>query len=484
MDIGLIRSFIQNRTVLGLLVGACFIVTALDLYIDSSQSIIVNSAALQVAKNSEQILDEFNEHTIESLQNKFKDSKAMSLRFLSQASLKDQFEKDAYASLTKDPNKPFYEVQSSDNRMLMRYASTSGNAIIELDIPLDELQAVAGSESTKTLWVLITLAILSSASLAIFFAYLRRSSEVLIETQRKALEYQKQLTWAYGRFFPHQFLDLLKKDSVLDINLGDQVEKRMAVVFSDIRDFTSIVEKLTPAESFQMINNYLRDVGPIIRNHNGFIDKYIGDAIMALFDNPDNAIDATLNIMKLLKEFASSAPQSGFIIREVGVGLHYGPLMVGTVGEIERMDGTVISDVVNTSSRLESLNKAYGTNIILSEQFLEKLTVKDKLKIRFIDHIVAKGKKEGIKIYEVYNIDSPEIIEKKDRILGDFEKAMSCYQNRKFQEAKSYLQNCKKIYPQDVITDLFLHRCERLIADPPGEKWVPIAKLSQKDEVD
>jgi class 3 adenylate cyclase len=498
---GFIQSFIFNRTVLGLMITACFVVTALDLYFDSSQAKVVKLSALTIAKNNIDIITQLQEmhktqgakgsgaEQAEAFNKRLKEiGSPMSIQIFSSISAKDQFQKEAIESLHKSPE-PFSSMEINEEQSLLRYAVNNTafadenvKSYLELDIPMDNLEDLATQEAIKTLWVLVVLAILSSVSLAIFVGFLRHSAAVLVETQKAALNEQKQLTYAYGRFFPHQFLDLLNKKSVLDIHLGDQTEKQMAVLFADIRNFTSIIEKKTPAESFQIINDYLRDVGPIIRKHHGFIDKYIGDAIMALFEKSDDALLATLEIMDLLKRIGFRGDASKQIT-EIGAGIHFGTLMVGTVGEIERMDGTVISDIANSASRLESLNKSYGTHVIISEQFLNSLTYKERFKIRLIDHIYAKGKSNGIKIYEVFDADSLDLVQKKEQIQKDYEKALECYRNRQFKEALDLFQACQKILPQDLVIAIFIKRCEKYIAEGTPENWEPIAKLFSKDDV-
>ena len=490
----LIYSFIFNRTVLALLIAACFVVTGLDVYFDNSQAKVVDLAGMTIAKSSLDIIRQTGNATTpegaDALSEKLKEGgSSIRIRVFNAESAKDSFQKNAAESLDKDP-KRFYQIDdTNEDQPILRYAviaspEGSEKTYLEVAIHMGELENLESQQSVTTLWVLIIFAVVAALSMAFFVGFLRHSATVLVETQKKALEEQKQLTYAYGRFFPHQFLDLLNKKSILDIHLGDQTEKRMAVLFADIRNFTSLIEKKTPAESFKLINDYLRDVGPIIRKHNGFIDKYIGDAIMALFEKPDDAILATVEIIELLKKTAAADASEGSAISEIGSGIHFGDLMVGTVGELERMDGTVISDIVNTASRLENLNRSYGTHIIISEDLLNQLTIKDKLKIRFLDHIYAKGKSNGTKIYEVFNIDPPELIQKKEALRNEFEKAMGSYRKGEFKEALLSLSACQKILPGDPVLTIFIKRCEKYLSQGTPENWIPIAKLSAKDEVD
>jgi class 3 adenylate cyclase len=511
-----LKALIFNRTVLVLLIAACLVVTALDMYFDNSQTKVVNFAALEIAKNDLTLVSRLSadlkkelgtaqaakmsdEAVVALFNTRLKESGSpVKIQLITQTSEKDEFQKQAHQMLQQSPSQPFYNMEITHGDESFRYALIfpplgdflgNNKAILELVIPMSSFADMQDWEALKTLWVLVGMAILSSISLAIFVAQLRHTAQTIAKTQEKALDEQKQLTYAYERFFPHQFLILLDKKNILDINLGDHAEKKLAVLFADIRNFTSLIEKKTPAESFQFINEYLSQVSPIIRNHSGFIDKYIGDAIMALFERSEDAILATIKMMNLLQISAGKPENLSRAVAEIGVGLHFGSLMVGTVGEKERMDGTVISDIVNTASRLEGLNKFYGTHILVSEKVVNNLLNKEKFRIRYIDHVYVKGKSDDIKIYEIFDVDSPDLIERKELAKTDYEKAIECYRNRQFEEAIQHLQKCQQILPNDLVVTLYIKRCTRLAAESlisamSPESWSPIARLSQKDIVE
>ncbi|MCK5877947.1 MAG: response regulator, partial [Candidatus Marithrix sp.] len=154
------------------------------------------------------------------------------------------------------------------------------------------------------------------------------------------------LNAAYSRFVPHEFLKFLNKESIVDIRLGDHVEQEMTVLFADIRDFTSLSESMTPQQNFNLINSYLRRMEPVIRQHHGFIDKYIGDSIMALFPKADEAVQAGINMLHILREYNVTRGQPQRPKLNIGVGIHTGKLMLGTIGGEHRMDSTVIADAV------------------------------------------------------------------------------------------------------------------------------------------
>ena len=214
---------------------------------------------------------------------------------------------------------------------------------------------------------------------------------------------------AYGHFVPHEFLRILGRESIIDLQLGDQVQRNMTILVADIRQFTTLSEQMTPRENFNFINEYLRYVGPSIRQYGGFIDKYIGDAVMALFQSgPDDALRAAIAMNNHVAEFSKVRKSTEKAPIEIGVGLHTGPLMLGTVGEEKRMETTVISDAVNQAFRLQDLTKEFGAKILISGHTYNQLNNPEDFSIRFLDKVTVKGKHDVVTIYEVFDCDSEE----------------------------------------------------------------------------
>jgi len=179
----------------------------------------------------------------------------------------------------------------------------------------------------------------------------------------------------------------------------------MTVLFSDIRSFTTLSEKMSPQDNFSFINAYLKEMGPIIREHNGFVDKYIGDAIMALFTRTDDALKASVVMLKMLDIFNKTQPNKGLTPIRIGIGLNTGKLMLGIVGEKNRLQCTVISDAVNLASRLENITKTYKGSLIISQSTLDNLTNPSQYTTRFLDNIKVKGRTERVNIFEVFETD-------------------------------------------------------------------------------
>lgn len=209
------------------------------------------------------------------------------------------------------------------------------------------------------------------------------------------------LNQSLERFIPHEVLNFLGKRSIVDIDLGDFTEEMMSVLFLDIRDFTALSERMTPNQTFLFINTFLERFGPIVRNHGGFIDKYLGDGFMALFPNDaDSALDAALEMRRALLVFNAERRETGLPIR-IGIGIHRGPLMLGTIGENQRMDSTVISDTVNTASRLEQLTKTHARDILISSELVKGLRDKNRFSLSRLGHEQVKGKKKTIEVYSL-----------------------------------------------------------------------------------
>jgi len=217
-------------------------------------------------------------------------------------------------------------------------------------------------------------------------------------------QHTQQINKAYERFVPKQFLAYLNKDSIIDVKLGDHIQREMTICFMDIRGFTTLSEQMTPQENFFFINEFLGIMEPIVMKYGGFIDKYIGDAIMALFpDSVDKAIEAGSAMLRELEKFDSARIAKKMEPIRIGIGMHTGIIMLGTIGGNIRMDTTVISDVVNIASRVEGLNKQYGTSFLVTEATLERSEFPGAIHKRRIGEVPIRGKEQGITIYEVNN---------------------------------------------------------------------------------
>lgn len=277
-------------------------------------------------------------------------------------------------------------------------------------------------------------------------------------------EYSKDLeahNSAYAKFVPQEFLQHLGHSSILDLKLGDQVQRQMTILFADIRSFTTISESMSPRDNFDFINDYLKTVSPIIRKHGGFVDKYIGDAVMGLFpESPENALHAAIEMIKALDEFNLEGQNIGRPPVHIGIGLHNGNLMLGTIGESMRMESTVIADAVNLSSRLEGLTKQFGCDIIMSETVFRAVEGRTPYQIRALGPVQVKGKKAGINIYEVLNANEDDLIRRKILSKNDLEKGVRALQSNRTAVAEKYFKKVLSFNKEDTAAKVLLARCE------------------------
>jgi two-component system sensor histidine kinase ChiS len=286
---------------------------------------------------------------------------------------------------------------------------------------------------------------------------------------------------AYGRFVPHDFLRFLGHESIVDVRLGDQIQKEMTVLFSDIRSFTTISEAMTPQENFKFINSYLSRVSPVIRAHQGFIDKYIGDAIMALFpESADHAVRAAVEMQKQVIIYNQDRQLSNYPPITIGIGLHAGTLMLGTIGEEERMESTVIADAVNLASRLEGLTKVYGAGILVSDSILERLGKREKYMCRFVDRVTVKGKKSVVAVFEIYDADTEQSIELKQETATEYQRGLELYFEQNFTKAQKIFNKICERNPQDKLAEIYCKRSlkNRMYGVPEG--WSGIEDVDEK----
>jgi len=272
----------------------------------------------------------------------------------------------------------------------------------------------------------------------------------------------KEINKANSRFVPSEFLSFLGKESIVDVQLGDHVIKDMTIFFADIRSFTSLSESMTPEENFNFINSLLKRISPIIRNNNGFIDKFMGDSIIALFPgHPKDALATASEVLKELELYNASRVRANLLPIQLGIGINEGTLMLGTIGEEERMEGTVISDSVNLASRLEGLTKTFGANVIVGESVLIKAKDFLQLDYRFLGDVNVKGKSDTVSIYDIFSFDSQEIKKLKLQTKEQLEEAIRLYKVGAITEAKILFQKILNTFPDDKAASYYLDTLEK-----------------------
>jgi len=322
------------------------------------------------------------------------------------------------------------------------------------------------------LWI---AAFLPTATLAVNYAGIVSYRFFFEERERK------RVRETFGQYVaPGIVNQLLDRPELL--RLGGE-EKELTAMFSDIRDFTGISEKLTPSALVELLNEHLSEMTEIIFQNRGTLDKYIGDSIMAFWgapypqpDHPENACKAGLAMLKALEAMHVRWDAAGKPRLEIGIGISTGPMLVGNMGSKRRFNFTIMGDNVNLASRLEGLNKTFGTRLIIGESTLE--AVKEKMLVRELDLIRVKGKSRPVKIYELlgYRQDTLDLLPRVDR----FHAALEAYRSGEWETAIGMFGELLRDFPEDGPTRVFVQRCWDLIENPPEGDWDGVFVMATK----
>jgi len=301
---------------------------------------------------------------------------------------------------------------------------------------------------------------------------------VAIENARLYAE-QAALLSAHERFVPHEFLESLGRTRILDVELGDSVMKEMSILCSDIRGFTTHVAGMSPEENIGFINRYLRSMEPPIVSAGGFVEEYVGDEIMALFEPPtDRAIDAALGMLRALEELnAERGP--GRAIR-IGIGVNTGRLTLGTIGGGSRIKCGVIGDSVNVAARLESATKRYGVPLLVTDDTLVRASSVSREHVRRVDCVRVVGRSEPVEIHEVYAADTRERVEAKDAMRGEWAEALRLYASRDWNAARERFAGYERSVGGDSVAAIFVDRCARWAHAAPADDWDGVFNLETK----
>ena len=290
----------------------------------------------------------------------------------------------------------------------------------------------------------------------------------------KKIYFEKRIRRAFSRFVPEQIIDsLVLQANDTDQKVGVGETRAVAILFSDIRSFTNISEKNRADVLVAFLNRYFSTMVEIIKKHGGTIDKFIGDAIMAEFGTPvsyeDNCRRAVMAAYEM-RDALDSVEMGDLVMPEgmkfnIGIGIHYGDVIVGSIGSKDKTDYSVIGDNVNLASRLEGLTKTYGTQILVSES-VRADAGENSFCFRHLDDVRVKGKKNAVPIYAVDRSETEFSAEYKDAYI----KGMELYKQGIWNLAKDYFTKALNAAEGDKAAKLMLERCEEFIENPP-ENW-------------
>jgi len=293
-----------------------------------------------------------------------------------------------------------------------------------------------------------------------------------------AKENEQKIRNIFQKYVPKEVIDRYIASPEEMLKGEDRV---LAVLFSDIRSFTAISEPLRPDELVELLNRYFSLMVKIVVRRNGIVDKYIGDAVMALFGAPvrhsDDALQSVLAGLEMLddlKDFNRLQQAAGRSPWRIGIGINYGPVTVGNIGSEEKMDYTVIGDGVNVAQRLESLTKKYAEGLIVSEAVEYK--VREQVPCRLLDRVVVKGRTRGIGIYAPYRRLSPA----QEQAWKVYHEGTELYYDRRFAEAAERFRSTLELLPRDASATRFLERCRRYASSPPPSDWTGAEEMIEK----
>ncbi|MCL2806522.1 MAG: hypothetical protein FWD26_11355 [Treponema sp.] len=309
---------------------------------------------------------------------------------------------------------------------------------------------------------------------------LELDSQVKIETNfseildmRESFESMRKGLINFKRYVPADLVDQLINESI-SADIGGEM-KELTIFFSDIAKFTSIAEKTEPQQLVLDLHTYFGIVSKTILENKGTIDKYIGDAVMAFWgapslmeDHADKACNAAINVRNNLHTLSRQWGNQGKMPFHTRIGIHTGNVVVGNMGCDSRLNYTVIGDAVNVSSRLEGINKVYGTEIIVSENTFEQCS--DRYEFRLLDRVSLLGRYEGMNVYELITFKD-DLNKTSKNIYKCYEAGLQHYHNRNWKEGIKYFSIVLKYRPFDAPSKLMRERCMKYLKNPPPEDW-------------
>ena len=285
---------------------------------------------------------------------------------------------------------------------------------------------------------------------------------------------------AATHFIPRQFLELLGRRDLRSMRLGDHRESVMTMLFSDIRAFTTLSGVMTPDETFRFVNSYLSQIGPIIREQQGFIDKYIGDAIFALFpDKSSDAVDAAIAMQQRVVIYNEGRARAGYSPIAIGIGVHRGDLMLGTIGESLRFETTVISDAVNIAARMEGLTKVFRALILATSAVMDEVD-RSQYCTRRLGDVLLKGATHPVTVYEVCDADPAELLAHKMRTKDEYELGRLAYAHGDFIEAERLFRDIAAADKHDHAAAYYRDRAAVLASAVQTPSWDGVEHMESK----
>ncbi|MCX5805238.1 MAG: GAF domain-containing protein [Proteobacteria bacterium] len=293
---------------------------------------------------------------------------------------------------------------------------------------------------------------------------------------------EKRVKSTMARYMTKEVADKLLETG--DNILGGNAQVA-TILFSDIRSFTTISEKLGANETVGMLNEYFTRMVDIIFNYGGILDKYIGDAIMAVFGTPftcpddaDHSVKAAIDMLRALRKLNNERAVAGKIDIDIGIGINTDEVIAGNIGSLKRMDYTVIGDGVNLASRLEGATKYYGTRILISEFTFRQL--KDAYTYREVDKIRVKGKLKPVTVYGIMDYHDDESFQNMGDVVKVYNEGITCYRECRWEDSIDRFREALSLNKNDKLSGFYLERCQHFVKHPPDKEWDGVWVMKEK----
>ncbi len=284
-------------------------------------------------------------------------------------------------------------------------------------------------------------------------------------------------------FVPEPVLDRIAKLGLQSIRLGGAEEGVATILFIDIKSFTSVAERLSPNQTLDFLNAFMRRMQPLINARGGFINQFVGDEIMAIFHHPGHAVaavDTALALQRELESYNEQRKTLGELPIEMGIGMNTGEIIWGTIGSEVRMESAVIGDPVNLASRLQSLTRQYDALILGSEHLLRQIPDMSKYAYREVDIVQVKGKTEAVAVYEFFDGDPEPVRSQKRMAVEPFMQGIVRYRANEWEPAEALFATCLEVCPEDSIARMYIERCRKMRVSPPGAAWDGVTVQKRK----
>lgn len=311
----------------------------------------------------------------------------------------------------------------------------------------------------------------SALAIRSYAAELETQVKLRTEQLQDAFAELERVTHTFQLFVPRPFIQRIFSSS---FTVGELLEETFSILFLDIRSYTSLSESMKSSEVFHFLNRFFNVMEPCILENNGFVDKFVGDSLMALFEGEDSAVNAVKAAIEMQQQVSVYNLTRGHDTRpliKIGIGINTGPVIVGAVGSSKRLNSTVIGDHVNLAARLEQLTKAYDAQILISHHTCHLLQ-EDSYYLREIDTLRVKGKNDPVTIYEVF--DCEQLLHKQGKLCTKslLFAGIALYKSQMFEDALEKFYQCLQIFPQDGVPFKYIKRCKYFQKYPPlNPEW-------------